>query len=206
MERVKLIAIARHRLGIDGEGVTTLVALHGCPLRCKYCLNPQCNDPNFKWRSMTAQEVVDECMKDNIYFLATGGGITVGGGDPLLHPQFIQELRSAMPSEWKLNIETSLNIPTQNITQIINQIDHWIIDIKDIDPNIYKEYTECTNERVIENLKLLSSQGLQDKCTIRIPLIPNHNNPDNQASSRKRLEEFGFCHFDIFEYVTQEEK
>ena len=40
MKAVPLIGIARHRLTIDGEGVTTLVAFHGCPLRCKYCLNP----------------------------------------------------------------------------------------------------------------------------------------------------------------------
>lgn len=40
-----IIAISRHRFLVDGEGVTTLVAFHGCPLYCKYCLNPQCNTP-----------------------------------------------------------------------------------------------------------------------------------------------------------------
>ena len=41
MKAAPLIGISRHRLSTDGEGVTTLVAFHGCPLRCKYCLNPQ---------------------------------------------------------------------------------------------------------------------------------------------------------------------
>ena len=39
--RAKIIGSARHRLSTDGDGVTTLVAFHGCPLRCRYCLNPQ---------------------------------------------------------------------------------------------------------------------------------------------------------------------
>lgn len=38
---VPILGVNRHRLLIDGEGVTTLVAFHGCPLHCKYCLNPQ---------------------------------------------------------------------------------------------------------------------------------------------------------------------
>ena len=49
MKAVPLIGIARHRLTIDGEGVTTLVAFHGCPLRCKYCLNPTSLQPNGVW-------------------------------------------------------------------------------------------------------------------------------------------------------------
>ena len=39
--RAKVIGVVRHRLLTDGDGVTTLVAFHNCPLRCKYCLNPQ---------------------------------------------------------------------------------------------------------------------------------------------------------------------
>ena len=42
MNSVPFIGIDRHRLGIDGVGVTTLAAFHGCPLRCKYCLNHRC--------------------------------------------------------------------------------------------------------------------------------------------------------------------
>jgi len=206
MERVKLIAIARHRIGVDGEGVTTLVALHGCPLRCKYCLNPQCNDPNFNWRNMTAKEVVDECKKDDIYFVATGGGITLGGGDPLLHPQFIHELHECMPAEWKLNIETSLNVPSSNIDKVASDITHWIIDIKDLNPIIYKQYTDSTNTNVINNLKRLSTLGLQEHCTIRIPLIPGYNTDIDRENSTLLLKKQGFLHFDLFNYITNAEK
>lgn len=52
MKAVPLIGIARHRLTIDGEGVTTLVAFHGCPLRCKYCLNPTSLQPDGVWEEL----------------------------------------------------------------------------------------------------------------------------------------------------------
>ena len=45
MISAKIIGVSRHRLTTDGEGVTTLVAFNGCPLRCKYCLNKHCWDP-----------------------------------------------------------------------------------------------------------------------------------------------------------------
>lgn len=55
MKTAPLICIDRHRLTIDGEGVTTLVAFHGCPLRCKYCLNPQCLDADGVWQEVDTE-------------------------------------------------------------------------------------------------------------------------------------------------------
>ena len=79
------IGINRHRLVTDGKGVTTLVAFSGCPLRCKYCLNDQCHDPERTVATLSPQQLIDQVMVDNLYFLATGGGICFGGGEPLLY-------------------------------------------------------------------------------------------------------------------------
>ena len=73
MKAVPLIGIARHRLTIDGEGVTTLVAFHGCPLRCKYCLNPTSLQPNGVWESYNCNQLYEEVRKDELYFLASCG-------------------------------------------------------------------------------------------------------------------------------------
>ena len=43
MNKAEIIGIKRHCMGSDGHGITTLVAFHGCLLRCRYCLNPQCH-------------------------------------------------------------------------------------------------------------------------------------------------------------------
>ena len=87
----RLLAVSRHRMATDGEGVTTLVAFHGCPLDCKYCLNPDCKHGAERFRDVTPEALLDEVMIDNIYFLATGGGVTFGGGEPLIFAHFIEE-------------------------------------------------------------------------------------------------------------------
>ena len=65
MKAVPLIGIARHRLTIDGEGVTTLVAFHGCPLRCKYCLNPTSLQPDGVWESYDCNQSTRKYAKMN---------------------------------------------------------------------------------------------------------------------------------------------
>lgn len=77
------IGLCRHRIQTDGEGVTTLAAFHGCPLHCRYCLNPQCHTSPDRWLWHTPETLYQEVKQDELYFLATGGGITFGGGEPL---------------------------------------------------------------------------------------------------------------------------
>ena len=60
-----LIGTDRHRLSTDGRGVTTLVAFHGCPLRCRYCLNPQCFDTSRTWRTVTPQHSGDHANSES---------------------------------------------------------------------------------------------------------------------------------------------
>ena len=95
-----MIGISRHRLAIDGEGVTTLVAFHGCPLRCKYCLNPQSLSKDTQCIERTVEELIDEVRIDQLYFLATGGGITFGGGEPLLNYVYIKAFCRQCSKEW----------------------------------------------------------------------------------------------------------
>lgn len=79
-QRAKIIGIARHRLSTDGDGVTTLVAFHGCTLRCRYCLNPQSLGDSGRFREYSPEELYAETWIDELYFLATNGGVTFGGG------------------------------------------------------------------------------------------------------------------------------
>ena len=65
MKTAPLIGISRHRLTTDGEGVTTLVAFHGCPLRCKYCHNPDTWANSKETMEMTPQEALEKALSDN---------------------------------------------------------------------------------------------------------------------------------------------
>ncbi|AEA20364.1 radical SAM protein [Prevotella denticola] len=196
------IAVNRHRLATDGEGVTTLVAFHGCPLRCRYCLNPQCLQVDGVWRRLTPGELYSEVEIDDLYFIATGGGICFGGGEPLLYPDFIRTFSRLMNPEWKLTVETSLNVPLENIKTIAALVQMWYIDIKDFSPTIYNAYTGKDNTQVIRNLVWLAANGYADKIILRLPLILDYNTEEDRLLSQQRLEALGFAHFDKFTYLV----
>ena len=202
-QEAPLIGICRHRLVVDGAGVTTLVAFHGCPLRCKYCLNAQCLSADGLWRTMTADDIMVELQKDDLYFRATGGGVCFGGGEPLLRSHTIVELCRQMPEEWAVTIETSLNVPLQHVEAVAPFVRQWIIDIKDMNPDIYRRYTTIDNHRVIENLQWLAAHVDPESVLIRLPLIPQYNTSADVSASRQILKNMGFLHFDEFEYLVR---
>lgn len=197
------IAINRHRLTTDGEGVTTLVGFHGCPLHCEYCLNAQCLQADGVWCRLTPGELYSEVEIDDLYFVATGGGICFGGGEPLLRSDFIKAFAEIMNPEWKLTIETSLNGPLENVKAIASLVQMWYVDIKDMNPDIYKAYGCKENKQVISNLQWLAANGYADKVIIRLPLIPEYNTDEDRQMSQQQLEEMGFTNFDKFNYIVR---
>ena len=127
-----IFAIARHRFNVDGTGVVTLVTSYGCPLRCKYCLNQICwqKPTSRSWR--TPEELYNEVKKDELYYITTNGGVTFGGGEPMLRAEFIREFRKLCGSLWKIRLETSLCANVDILSQLVPVVDEWIIDIKSI--------------------------------------------------------------------------
>lgn len=197
-----IIGISRHRLLTDGEGVTTLVAFHGCPLRCKYCINSQCNAIDGIKETLTPQQLYEKVKIDDIYFLVTGGGIMFGGGEPLLRSDFITEFRKICGDKWKIYLETSLNVNRDFVEQLVGIIDYWIIDIKDWNDEIYLRYTGCKNKQLKDNLDYLLSRGCVDKIMIRVPSIPNYNSESDISSSIAELNKLGIKCIDQFNYAT----
>ena len=199
-KKADFIAIARHRIQTDGEGVTTLCGFYGCPLRCKYCLNPQSFSDNTKRISLSPAELFDRVRIDDLYFVATNGGVTFGGGEPLMHPEFLTEFKSLCGDKWHLSVETSLNVHESAVKLAAEAIDFFIVDIKDMNPDIYQKYTSVSNERVIKNLALLISLVPSERVLIRVPLIYEYNTERDREKSVKFLREMGFTRFDLFEY------
>ena len=204
IDKAPFIAISRHRLTVDGEGVTTLVCFYGCPLRCKYCINPQSFSEETKPAFLTPEELYQKVKIDELYFLATGGGVTFGGGEPLLYPDFLKEFRDICGKDWHLCAETSLNVPRENLEKAAKFIDYFIVDIKDTDPDIYLAYTGKSNEQVISNLKWLVSAAGTDNIIVRLPLIKDYNDESCRDRSEKLLREIGITQFDKFTYIIKE--
>lgn len=197
------IGIARHRLQTDGKGVTTLAAFHGCPLRCRYCLNPQCNRPDSRTAELTPQELYDRVKIDQLYFLATGGGVTFGGGEPALHPDFITQFRELCGPEWNLTLESSLNVPAENVRKLLPVVNNYFIDLKDANDDIYRRYTGQSNMQVKENLEWLVANGIADRIIVRIPRIPDFNTEEDILRSQQFLHDIGIQHIDVFTYLTE---
>ena len=192
------MAIARHRIGIDGTGVHTLVCFPGCPLSCRFCINPETSWPEDQFPRYSPEELLKKVSVDDLYFQATGGGITFGGGEPALRAGFIGRFRTLC--DWKIDLETSLNVPSGMVRTLSDAVDHFFIDIKDMNPDIYRSYTGKDNALLLENLRLLS--GRAEDCTLRLPLIPGYNTDADRDRSEAALREMGFTRFDRFNYKT----
>ena len=204
MQSAPIIGLGRHRLSVDGKGVTTLVAFHGCTLHCHYCLNSSCLMPGGVWREVTTEELLEEVRIDNLYFVATGGGITFGGGEPCLRSLFIEEFAGMMPQEWNITIETCLNVERQHVERLLPIVSQWIIDVKDMNREIYKAYTGKSNKRTIDNLRwMLRHEGMAERIILRLPHIPEYNTDEDVKQSRRLLKNMGIKTFDEFNYIVK---
>ena len=202
MTTAKIFGISRHRLTTDGEGVTTLVAFNGCPLRCKYCLNKQSWEPG-KGRDYTPELLFEEVKIDQLYFLATHGGVTFGGGEPLLQLPFIQEFRELCGPQWQIVVETSLHVPFETVQAIDAIVDGYIVDIKDLNPEIYLAYTGKENPLVLKNLEWILQLGDPKRVMVRVPHIPEFNTDEDVKHSIERLEKMGVVNIGEFNYIIR---
>ncbi|EFV31733.1 radical SAM superfamily protein [Bacteroides eggerthii 1_2_48FAA] len=205
-EEAPFCGVDRHRMGTDGNGITTLVVFHDCPLRCKYCLNPQTLGPRYEDAVYyIPKELYQEVKKDNLYFLSTHGGITFGGGEPCLYSRFICKFRLQCGPSWRLTVETSLNVPQGDLESLLDVVDYYIVDIKDMDASKYRQYTGEDNCRVIDNLRFLLEHGKSDSILVRVPLIPHYNTTTDVENNVRILKDMGVSHFDRLTYQVQEE-
>ncbi len=202
-EKYPVSHISRIRMGTDGNGIRTLILLSGCPLRCKYCLNPSTWNGIRVPEMMTAEELYQKVKIDLLYMLATGGGVTFGGGEPLDHPGLISEFRKICNPNISIFVETSLNVDQSNIEKVIDSVDVFCIDIKSTDPDIYRSYTCGELDVVINNLRYVLEHKSSDKVIVRIPLIDGYNTIDSQRDSMRLLQTMGVKRFDLFSYITE---
>ena len=149
-------------------------------MKCKYCLNPKSIKSDTQYYILSPGDLFKHIVKDELYYISTGGGVTFGGGEPLLYSSFIEDVLLLGASKWNTTIETSFNIPTE----------------------IYKKYTGNSNDLVIRNLRWISENGFNDRVTIRLPLIPMFNGPKNISQSEVELKKYGYKEFDKFDYIT----
>jgi pyruvate formate lyase activating enzyme len=196
-----LLALSRLRMESDGAGVTTLVAGAGCTLGCKYCINARLlKEKPPEW--IAPEELLGRTRIDNLYFQATGGGLCFGGGEALLHADFIAAFRALIGSAWKLTAETALCVPPEALETAIGALDAFIVDIKTADPGIYRSYTGKDNALALQNLQTLFSRISPDRVKVRVPLIPGYNDEADRQKTVALLQSLGAEDIELFTYKT----
>ena len=199
---IPVFAINRLRVGTDGEGITTLVAIHGCPLRCKYCINKMVWDPDTPVRRFHLQELYDEVKIDNLYFQASGGGITFGGGEAILHSAFIRQFKEKYAKEWRITLETYLHAERSYVEEAIAGVDFFIIDCKDLNSAIYESYTTKSAKLMLENLEYICQKVGPERMMVRVPHIPDFNTEEDRNQTIEQLKKMGITNIDVFDYIV----
>ena len=199
-----LLGLDRLRMATDGKGIKTLIAGAGCPLRCHWCINKRLLR-EAPAENVTPDTLIERLKIDDLYFRVTGGGVTFGGGEPLLHAAFLRSFRERCPSEWVITAETSLAVPEELVRMAAEAVDEWIVDCKDMDPEIYHNYTDGDADRMIANLRFLLETVGPDRIIVRVPLIPEYNTSEDRNRSAEMLRSMGIRTLDIFSYVIRED-
>lgn len=128
-------------------------------------------------KRMTVDEVFSEVVKDTPYYETSGGGVTVSGGECLLHPQFTADfLAKCKESNIHTAVDIAGDVPWEHFEQVLPYTDLFLYDIKCITADLHRRYTGIDNTRLLENFKKLLS--LNCLVTVRIPMIPECNAND----------------------------
>lgn len=172
----------------DGPGIRTIVFLKGCALRCRWCCNPESQRFDIETmrvggkekivgRDVTVGEVMEEVLKDSVYFRRSGGGLTLSGGESLLQPDFAAALLEAA-HENGLNtaIESTGFADYSVIEKILTHLDLYLMDIKHMNSEKHRAFTTQPNERILENAKKIAKNA--KKLIIRVPVIPGFNDTE----------------------------
>ena len=181
----------------EGPGIRTAVFLKGCPLRCMWCHNPESWNPKIEkypdgtviGRERSVGDVLEEVARDKAFYDASGGGLTVSGGEPLFRWQFVRELFArAKATGISTVIETSGYAAELHIRELLPVTDLWLYDIKGMDPAKHKDHTGIDNAAILRNLRMLDANGA--KIILRCPMIPGVNDfPENLVALAKLADE-----------------
>lgn len=178
----------------DGPGIRTVVALKGCPLRCIWCHSPESwsydierysNGETVGWKT-TAEKVVEEVLRDKPFYDASGGGLTLTGGEPLAQADFCREiLRLAKSAGLNTAIETSGYAPLKVVEAIEPFVDLWLYDIKHLDAEKCLKLTSRPLSTVLENIRHLNAA--KRRIVMRCPMIPGINDDDTELAALGKL-------------------
>ena len=168
---------------VDGPGIRYVIFMQGCPIRCKYCHNPDTRA--FSGGSQySAEEVAQRALKYKKYW-AGRGGVTVTGGEPLVQAEFVTQLFSLLKKEGvhccvdtsgaTFNVNDGACVSKYN--ELLKYADLFLLDIKHINSGKCKQLTGADNVNTLSFAKYLSDNGKD--IWIRYVLVPGVTDDEN---------------------------
>jgi pyruvate formate lyase activating enzyme len=133
-----------------------------------------------------AASLAEEVLRDRDYFIDSGGGVTLTGGEPLVYPRFVMEFLALLKKERvHTAMETCGMFRPADMKKIIPRLDLVFYDLKHMDGGMHREYTGAGNRRILENF--LSVSALIKNVQPRMPLVPCFNDGDENISATARF-------------------
>jgi pyruvate formate lyase activating enzyme len=179
----------------DGPGIRTTLFFQGCPLRCRWCCNPEAwcpppagpgpeSDP-LRGRRMTAAEIVAAVERDRVFYRRSGGGVTFSGGEATGQPNLFRILATRLHNlGYHLALETCGHFPWEPNAQALALMDLVHLDLKHMDGEAHRRLTGQSNDLILANALRLAETGVP--LVLRLPLIPGLNDhPDNLAETAR---------------------
>jgi pyruvate formate lyase activating enzyme len=155
---------------VDGPGIRFVIFTAGCPLRCLYCSNPDCRYLE-NGKKVSVDELITDIQKYTSYMNASGGGVTVSGGEPLFQSQFVTEIfRRCKTLGIHTALDTSGYCDLQAAKPVLEFTDLVLLDIKSFDRSTYHKVTSVDLEPTLILARYLSD--IQKPVWIRFVLVP----------------------------------
>ena len=182
----------------DGPGIRTIVFLKGCILRCRWCCNPESQSREIEVRHMdgktvtvgedvTVAHVMETVEKDRPYYVRSGGGLTLSGGECLCQPVFARELlRAAKETGISTAIESTACAEWSVIEDILPHLDTYLLDIKHMSGEKHKAFTGRDNALILENAGKIARSGQAD-LIVRVPVVPTFNDTPAEIEAIARF-------------------
>ena len=205
----------------DGPGLRTTFFVKGCPLRCIWCHNPESIDPKpqearfqhlcrhcahcthdeatcptraFKLygRPWTQGALVAKALEDRAFYDASGGGVTLSGGEPLFFWEWAAELLARFKAAGLHTcLDTSLYAPPAAIEALLPVVDLWLPDYKADDDARHQKYTGVSNRIVKRNLERLVAA--KAKLEVRCLAVPGCTDGEDLAARHRYLAALGLA-------------
>ena len=168
---------------VDGPGVRYVIFMQGCPMRCRYCHNPDTWKLN-AGEEHDVDEIATKVLRYKSYW-GNGGGVTVSGGEALVQMEFVTELfKKLKENDVNTCLDTSAG-PYRDtdeykakFDELMKYTDLVLFDIKHADPKAHKDLTGITNDNILKCLYHLEAiKKIIDSLTIveRVEVLPYHN-------------------------------